>query len=108
MVASRSYGERSFDRQNGRKTDEKICVGFAPVLSKALRDWGRLREQLDAGEITLEEYRDWKDAYLPQILSDPVTGKEIDDPYTGRRLEGVEREGARRAVPTMKWLNWQL
>ena len=33
------------------------------------------------------------------------TGEEIDDPYTGRRLEGVEREGARRAVLTMRWLN---
>ena len=74
-------------------------------LSKALRDWGRRREQLDAGEMTPDEYRDWKDTYLPRILIDPVTGEEIDDPYTGRRLEGVEREDARRAVRTMDWLN---
>ena len=74
-------------------------------LTKALRDWGRRRGQLEAGEITKDEYRDWKDAYQPHILLDPVTGEEIDDPYTGRRLEGAEREGARRAVLTMRWLN---
>ena len=51
-------------------------------LTKALRDWGRRRGLLD-----------------------PVTGEEIDDPYTGRRLEGAEREGASRAVRTMWWLN---
>ena len=77
-------------------------------LSKALRDWGRRREQLEAGEITEDEYRDWKDTYQPRILLDPITGEEIDDPYTGRRLEGVEREGARRAVRTMWWLNGEL
>ena len=33
---------------------------------------------------------------------------EIDDPYTGRCLEGVEREGARRAVLAMRWLNGEL
>ncbi len=65
----------------------------------------RRREQLDAGEMTPDEYRDWKDTYLPRILIDPVTGEEIDDPYTGHRLEGVEREGARRAVLAMRWLN---
>lgn len=74
-------------------------------LTKALRDWGRRREQLDAGEMTPEDYRDWKDTYLPRILIDPVTGEEIDDPCTGRRLEGIEREGARRAVRAMRWLN---
>ena len=26
-----------------------------------------------------------------RILLDPVTGEEINDLYTGRRLEGVER-----------------
>ena len=29
-------------------------------LTKALRDWGRHRGQLDAGEMTLDEYRYWK------------------------------------------------
>ena len=74
-------------------------------LTKALRDWGRRREQLDAGEMTPEDYRDWKDTYLPRILIDPVTGEEIGDPCTGRRLEGVERNGACRAVRAMRWLN---
>lgn len=53
----------------------------------------------------LDEYLDWKSAYLPRILIDPVTGEEVDDPYTGHRLENVEREGARRAMLTMGWLN---
>ena len=34
-------------------------------LAKALRDWGRRRGQLDAGEMTPDEYSDWKDTYLP-------------------------------------------
>ena len=74
-------------------------------LTKALRDWGGRREQLEAGEITPDEYRDWKDTYVPRILVDPVTREEVDDPYTGRRLEDIERNGARRAVLTMGWPN---
>ena len=93
---------------NGEGMPVGLTVEMTSVdLTKALRDWGRRREQLDAGEMTPDEYRDWKDTYLPRILIDPVTGEEIDDPYTGRRLEGVEREGARRAVRTMDWLNGQ-
>lgn len=45
---------------------------------------------------------------LPSVLIDPVTGEEIDDPYTGRRMEGVEREGARRAVCDLDLLNGEL
>ena len=91
---------------NGEGEPAGLTVEMTGVdLTKALRDWGRRREQLDAGKMTPDEYRDWKDTYLPRILIDPVTGKEIDDPYTGHRLEGVEREGARRAVRTMDWLN---
>ncbi|MBR3385325.1 MAG: helix-turn-helix transcriptional regulator [Atopobiaceae bacterium] len=91
---------------NGEGEPAGLTVEMTSVdLAKALRDWGRRREQLDVGEMTSDEYRDWKDAYIPRILIDPVTGEEIDDPYTGRRLEGVEREGARRAVRTMDWLN---
>ena len=91
---------------NGEGMPAGLTVEMTSVdLSKALRDWGRRRGQLDAGEMTPDEYRDWKDAYIPRILIDPVTGEEIDDPYTGRRLEGVEREGASRAVRTMRWLN---
>ena len=91
---------------NGEGESVGITMEMTSVdLTKALRDWGRHRGQLDAGEMTLDEYRDWKDTYLPRILLDPVTGEEIDDPYTGCRLEGVEREGARRAMLTMKWLN---
>ncbi len=91
---------------NGEGESAGLTVGMTSVdLAKALRDWGRRRGQLDVGEMTSDEYRDWKDAYIPRILIDPVTGEEIDDPYTGRRLEGVEREDARRAVRTMDWLN---
>lgn len=68
-------------------------------------DWARRWEMLEAGEITRDEYLDWKDAYFPHILYSPVTGEEIDDPFTGRRLEGPEREGASRAVRTLNWLN---
>ncbi len=49
--------------------------------------------------------RDWKNTHLLRILIDPATGKEIDDPYIGRRFEGVECDDSRRAVRTVRWLN---
>lgn len=94
---------------NGEGEPAGLTVEMTSVdLTKALRDWGRRRGQLEVGEITLDEYRDWKDAYQPRILISPITGEEIDDPYTGRRLEGAEREGATRAVRTVRWFNGDL
>lgn len=63
------------------------------VLQKGLSDWGKKRRELDAGEITADEYEDWKDSYSPWILTD-WTGEEVPDPYTGKVLAGEERVGA--------------
>lgn len=62
------------------------------VLVKAFRDWSSTRSKYENGQITDEEYREWKDTYSPYILRD--NGVEIPDPYTGKTLEGEEREGA--------------
>ena len=35
------------------------------AIEMALIDWGEQRAKLDAGEITQEEYEDWKDSYSP-------------------------------------------
>lgn len=35
------------------------------AIELALIDWGEKRAELDAGEITQEEYEDWKDSYSP-------------------------------------------
>ena len=35
------------------------------TIELALIDWGEKRAELDAGEITREEYEDWKDSYSP-------------------------------------------
>lgn len=35
------------------------------TIELALIDWGEKRAELDAGEITQEEYEDWKDSYSP-------------------------------------------
>ncbi len=63
------------------------------VLQKGLSDWGKKKRELDAGEITADEYEDWKDSYSPWILSDWM-GEEVPDPYTGKTLVGEERVGA--------------
>lgn len=74
-----------------------ICSRGTGMLSKAFRDWSKKHQQLIAGEITQEEYQDWKDTYNPTILKNAF-GEEIGDPYTGKILEGEEREGAVHAV----------
>lgn len=66
-------------------------------LKKGFRDWSRARQRYLKGEITQEEYEDWKDTYSNVILQD-AWGKEIPDPYTGKFLEGAEREGAVHAA----------
>lgn len=63
------------------------------VLQKGLSDWGKKKRELDAGEITADEYEYWKDSYSPWILTD-WTGEEVPDPYTGKTLTGEERVGA--------------
>ena len=35
------------------------------AIEMALIDWGEKRAELEAGEITQEEYEDWKDSYSP-------------------------------------------
>lgn len=37
------------------------------MVPKALMDWGRKLTQLEEGEISREEYEDWKDTYNPTI-----------------------------------------
>lgn len=39
-------------------------------IAKAFRDWGDMRAKMQRGEITKEEYEDWKDTYTPYI--DPL------------------------------------
>lgn len=69
-----------------------------PTLHKALKDWGKAHHQLEAGEISKEEYTAWKDTYTPNIWISAISGNEIDDPYTGQRLQGDYREGAFRTI----------
>lgn len=63
-----------------------IATFRGPAMLKTLSDWAEMREKLDAGKITKEEYKDWKDAYDP---SSPVDLSQPDgigfDPYTGKK-----------------------
>lgn len=79
--------------------DGRAAIGAfrSRMLYKAFSDWSKRHQQLEDGEITREEYQDWKDTYNPTILCNAF-GEEIGDPYTGKRLEGSEREGAVHAV----------
>lgn len=51
-------------------------------IAQALRDWGLMHKKLEAGEVTLDEYEDWKARYNPSVfMSD--NREEEPDPYTG-------------------------
>gem|GEM_PF-6942124 len=49
---------------NGAGDPAGLTVELTSIdLTKALRGWGRRREQLDAGEMTPDEHRGWKDTH---------------------------------------------
>ncbi|WP_322151351.1 helix-turn-helix domain-containing protein [Paratractidigestivibacter sp.] len=51
-------------------------------IAQALRDWGLMRKKLEDGEITADEYEDWKARYNPSVfMGDSM--EEEPDPYTG-------------------------
>ena len=74
-----------------------LDAGRGGLLCKALLDWGRMLDLLKSGEIGRDEYEEWKDTYNPTILIDR-SGSELPDPYTGKMLEGRDREGAEIAL----------
>lgn len=45
--------------------DPAICSSGTGMLSKALSDWSEMHRRLIIGEVTREEYQDWKDTYCP-------------------------------------------
>ena len=53
-------------------TDSAGCTldSSNPTIKKALRDWGKKHAELESGEITSEEYADWKDTYNPSAVLD--------------------------------------
>lgn len=56
-------------------TDSTGCTlaSSNPTIKKALRDWSKKRVELESGEITDEEYADWKDTYSPNtVLEAPL------------------------------------
>ncbi|HIU23549.1 MAG TPA: helix-turn-helix transcriptional regulator [Candidatus Coprovicinus avistercoris] len=89
--------EDRFKLEPGSQGCPVIGVGGSGMLRKALSDWSKKHQQLIDGEITQEEYQDWKDTYNPTILMNSF-GQEVEDPYTGKKLVGEEREGAVHAV----------
>lgn len=74
-------------------------LGATPgsVMEKFFRDWGQRRRMLMRHEITEDEYEEWKATYNPEILFDCI-GTELPDPYTGKMLQGKERDGAIKVV----------
>lgn len=84
-------------RPQGGASPAVTAVGERSLIRKAFKEWSEKRGQLERGEMTEEQYREWKDAYYPFIQLDPF-GEEIPDPYTGKMLEGKERDGAAYSV----------
>ena len=51
-------------------TDSAGCTldSNNPTIKKALRDWSKKHVELENGEISSEEYTDWKDTYNPSAV----------------------------------------
>lgn len=92
--------EQTFKLEPDREGSPSLRSYGYGMVPKALMDWGKKFAQLEEGEISREEYEDWKDTYNPTILTSWL-GEEIPDPYTGKALAGEEREGAVHAVAMM-------
>lgn len=54
------------------------------TISEALRDWGIMRSKLENGELSDQEYQEWKATYNPSIRIDDIGSGEVADPYTGK------------------------
>ena len=54
-------------------------------VSKAIREWGEMRERFEVGEITQVEYDAWCDSYTPYTMVDREDGKVVI------RRDGSER-----------------
>jgi len=52
------------------------------ILHKVLCDWGIEHDRLVAGEITQEEYEDWKDTYTSPERYEPVVVPWMGDNHT--------------------------
>lgn len=92
--------EQTFKLEPDREGSPSLRSYGYGMVPKALMDWGKKFAQLEEGEISREEYEDWKDTYNPTILTSWL-GEENPDPYTGKALAGEEREGAVHAVEMM-------
>lgn len=47
--------------------DHAMISTYDPAINQAFRDWGDIRAKMQRGEISKEEYQDWKDTYTPYI-----------------------------------------
>ncbi|MEG2933613.1 MAG: helix-turn-helix transcriptional regulator [Gordonibacter sp.] len=74
----------------------------AGVYRRTLKAWSEKKAALDAGEITAEEYAEWKRIYNP--LVNMSGGKPSPDPYTGSIQEGNDNENAPLSVSTSPFM----
>ena len=84
-------------RPQGDASPAITAVGERSLIRKAFKEWSERREQLERGDMTEEQYSEWKNTYYPFIQLDPF-GEEVPDPYTGKMLKGNERNGAAYSV----------
>lgn len=57
--------EQTFKLEPNREGVPGLRVYGYGMVPKALMDWGRKLAQFEKGEISREEYEDWKDTYKP-------------------------------------------
>ncbi|MEG1861893.1 MAG: helix-turn-helix transcriptional regulator [Bacteroidaceae bacterium] len=74
----------------------------AGVYRRTLKAWSEKKAALDAGEITAEEYAEWKRIYNPFI--NMRGGEPSPDPYTGIIQEGNDNENVPLSVSTSPFM----
>lgn len=74
----------------------------AGVYRRMLKAWSKKKAALDAGEITAEEYAEWKRTYNP--LVNMSGDKPSPDPYTGIIQESNDNESVPLSVSTSPFM----
>ena len=90
--------EQTFKLEPDREGSPSLRSYGCGMVPKALMDWGKKLAQLEEGEITHEEYEDWKDTYNPAISAHgtPVIDRLEEGPETKPIGEIGARNEARR------------
>lgn len=65
--------------------------GNAGVFNRTFKEWAAKKAALEAGELTVDNYAEWKRTYNPHTTMGD-NGKPVEDPYTGIKWDHKDNE----------------